>query len=126
MAARIELLLVCQQTLGNHEFDYGPDVLANFTTNPNITFPILGANINATAHPVLGNVIKPFTLITLKDGVTKVWFLEPFRVLAYILMQYAMITIFEDSRDIPIAAVIRGRQYCSCALPCAAVDLQRI
>lgn len=55
------------QTVGNHDCDFGPDLLANHTLNVN--FPILGANINASAHPVLGSTIQPYTIITLSNGI---------------------------------------------------------
>lgn len=45
-------------TLGNHEFDNGPEVLARFAAGAD--FPILAANIDATAEPLLANRIRPW------------------------------------------------------------------
>ncbi|KAL2062348.1 hypothetical protein VTL71DRAFT_6614 [Oculimacula yallundae] len=44
-------------TLGNHEFDGGPDKLGDFLSN--LTFPIISANIHSN-HSVLNATIKPF------------------------------------------------------------------
>jgi 2',3'-cyclic-nucleotide 2'-phosphodiesterase (5'-nucleotidase family) len=44
-------------TLGNHEFDGGPDKLGAFLKN--LTFPIISANI-VSSHPILNATIKPF------------------------------------------------------------------
>ncbi len=45
-------------TLGNHEFDNGPEVLARFAAGAD--FPILAANIDATAEPLLAGRIRPW------------------------------------------------------------------
>ena len=55
------------QTVGNHDCDYGADTLANYTLKVN--FPIVVANMNASAHPVLSQTIQPYTIITLNNGV---------------------------------------------------------
>lgn len=44
-------------TLGNHEFDGGPEELATFLAN--LTFPVVSANIHST-QPVLNATIKPY------------------------------------------------------------------
>lgn len=54
---------------GNHEWDYGPGALANFTQNPNVNFPILACNVDASKDPVLAAVIKPYTIITTASGI---------------------------------------------------------
>ena len=52
------------QTLGNHEFDFGPAVLARFVGK--LSFPMLGAcNVDASREPQLmgpqgGSLIKKF------------------------------------------------------------------
>lgn len=60
------LSFVLAQVVGNHDCDLGPDSLANYTLNT--AFPVLGANINASAHPVLGQTLQPYTIITLEDS----------------------------------------------------------
>jgi len=49
-------------TVGNHEFDNGPLVLAKFIDK--INFPILSANTNTFLEPALKNKIKPYVIIT--------------------------------------------------------------
>jgi 5'-nucleotidase / UDP-sugar diphosphatase len=46
--------------LGNHEFDKGPETLADFAAQAD--FAILSANIDATLEPRLRNRIKPFII----------------------------------------------------------------
>jgi 5'-nucleotidase len=52
-------------TLGNHEFDNGPEVLARFAAGAD--FPILAANIDASAEPLLAGRIRPW-FETLRGG----------------------------------------------------------
>jgi len=47
--------------VGNHEFDDGPQPLADFIDQ--VDFPVLGANIDASAEPSLTGKIEPFTVI---------------------------------------------------------------
>ncbi|MDR3523587.1 MAG: 5'-nucleotidase C-terminal domain-containing protein [Acetobacteraceae bacterium] len=57
-------------TVGNHEFDNGPDTLARFVRGA--TFPVLSANIDASAEPSLAGLLRPSVLFTragLKIGV---------------------------------------------------------
>lgn len=44
-------------TLGNHEFDLGPEKLAKYLTA--VPFPVLGANIDVTQEPVLAGKLAP-------------------------------------------------------------------
>ncbi|WP_137127704.1 bifunctional UDP-sugar hydrolase/5'-nucleotidase [Roseomonas sp. HF4] len=53
-------------TLGNHEFDNGPEVLARFAEGAG--FPILAANIDARAEPLLSGRIRPFWETTKADA----------------------------------------------------------
>lgn len=46
--------------LGNHEFDNGDAVLANFINGVN--FPVLSANIDASQSPELNGIILPYTV----------------------------------------------------------------
>ncbi|MFN6999294.1 MAG: metallophosphoesterase [Elioraea tepidiphila] len=48
-------------TVGNHEFDNGPPVLARFAAS--LACPLLSANIDATGEPALAPLIRPFTVI---------------------------------------------------------------
>lgn len=48
--------------IGNHEFDDGPDELAYLIDHAN--FPLVGANINAAAEPLLAGKIVPSTIVT--------------------------------------------------------------
>lgn len=52
--------------VGNHEFDNGPPVLARFGAA--LGCPLLSANIDAGEEPVLGGLIRPFTVIE-REGV---------------------------------------------------------
>lgn len=48
-------------TIGNHEFDNGPPVLARFAAS--LACPLLSANIDATGEPALAPLIRPFTVV---------------------------------------------------------------
>lgn len=49
-------------TLGNHEFDDGDRILANFVTGLN--FPVLTANVDYSASPILGDTgIAPYSIL---------------------------------------------------------------
>lgn len=43
--------------LGNHEFDRGPEILARYIAA--VPFPVLSANLDATAEPALAGKIRP-------------------------------------------------------------------
>jgi 5'-nucleotidase len=47
--------------IGNHEFDSGPPALARFIEDAD--FPVLGANIDASAQVSLTGLIEPYTII---------------------------------------------------------------
>ena len=47
-------------TVGNHEFDRGPELLAGLIKQAE--FPILGANVDASAEPVLKGKIPPYVI----------------------------------------------------------------
>lgn len=47
--------------VGNHEFDLGPSVLANFARRA--LFPMLSCNIDASADDNLRGLIKPYTVL---------------------------------------------------------------
>lgn len=51
--------------VGNHEFDDGPATLARFVRAAG--FPVLSANIDASADPDLAGLLRPWTLLH-KDG----------------------------------------------------------
>ncbi|GBC07110.1 hypothetical protein RclHR1_07260001 [Rhizophagus clarus] len=44
--------------IGNHEFDYGPEMLTDHFSR--LTMPIVCANINTTLNPTIGKYIKPY------------------------------------------------------------------
>lgn len=48
-------------TVGNHEFDDGPEVLRGFMDA--VDFPVLLANADISAEPALADVLKPSTVI---------------------------------------------------------------
>lgn len=48
-------------TIGNHEFDHGPQALSIYLKKAN--FPIVSANIDASADPFLKGLIKPSTIL---------------------------------------------------------------
>lgn len=52
-------------TLGNHEFDFGPQTLGSFISN--LTFPMLGAcNIDTSGEPALQDKLKQYTVLQYK------------------------------------------------------------
>lgn len=64
-------------TLGNHEFDNGPENLGRYIAEAR--FPVLSANIDATDEPHLAGRIRPFTILErngLKIGVVGLTTLE--------------------------------------------------
>ncbi len=48
-------------TLGNHEFDNGDDILAAFVDG--LDFPVVTANVDFSASPVLADKILPYTIL---------------------------------------------------------------
>jgi len=54
-------------TVGNHEFDNGPAPLAKFVAGAK--FPVLSANIDASADPDLAGLLKPSITLN-KDGLS--------------------------------------------------------
>jgi 5'-nucleotidase / UDP-sugar diphosphatase len=59
--AYMEAFGVQAQTIGNHEFDNGPSQLAEYIKNA--SFPVVSANIDASADPLLKPLIKPSTIL---------------------------------------------------------------
>ncbi len=47
--------------VGNHEFDHGPAALATFIKSAR--FPVLSANLDVSAEPLLRDLVKPSTVI---------------------------------------------------------------
>ncbi|NJN99154.1 MAG: LysM peptidoglycan-binding domain-containing protein [Anaerolineales bacterium] len=47
--------------IGNHEFDNGPGTLGSFLRS--VKFPVVSANIDASAEPELAGLIKPYTIL---------------------------------------------------------------
>ncbi len=47
--------------VGNHEFDAGPAALAKFVRGAN--FPVLGANVDASADPDLQGLLQPYVVL---------------------------------------------------------------
>jgi len=52
--------------LGNHEFDRGPEVLARYLAA--VPFPVLCANLDATAEPLLAGKLRP-TIAFRREGI---------------------------------------------------------
>jgi 5'-nucleotidase / UDP-sugar diphosphatase len=53
-------------TIGNHEFDFGPELLAEFIAATDADIPFLSANLDVSGEPVLANLgsrIVPSTVI---------------------------------------------------------------
>lgn len=48
-------------TIGNHEFDDGPEVLAGFIDA--VEFPVLSSNVDVTNEPLLSDIVMKSTLI---------------------------------------------------------------
>ena len=52
-------------SVGNHEFDAGPETLAAFIQQ--VEFPVLGANVDAANDPALAELIKPYVILQAGD-----------------------------------------------------------
>jgi 5'-nucleotidase len=52
--------------VGNHEFDDGPEKLAEFIDT--VPFPVLSSNTNVAADPLLADKVRPYAVIE-RDGV---------------------------------------------------------
>lgn len=52
--------------VGNHEFDLGPEALADFARRVN--FPLLAANLDVSGEPLLADLIKPYTILEVGGG----------------------------------------------------------
>lgn len=52
------------QTLGNHEFDFGPSVLGTFVDQLNM--PVLSSNLNVDMEPELKGKVAPYTILYVK------------------------------------------------------------
>lgn len=63
MAHFMNQLGVTAYVLGNHDFDYGPDVLVQYVKQ--LKFPVLSANMNAHGHE-LGNYVHRYTIVTIE------------------------------------------------------------
>lgn len=61
----MNLLRYDAMAVGNHEFDEGPDTLADFIEDTQ--FPVLSSNIDASKHEKLKGLLKPYSVI-LVDG----------------------------------------------------------
>ena len=59
--AYMESFGVQAQTIGNHEFDGGAAPLADYIKNA--TFPVVSANIDASAEPLLKDILKKSTIL---------------------------------------------------------------
>ncbi|WP_207461726.1 bifunctional metallophosphatase/5'-nucleotidase [Azospirillum sp. SYSU D00513] len=60
--AILSLLKPDAQTLGNHEFDDGPPVLARYLDG--VSWPVLGANVGTGGEPLLRGRIPPSAVVT--------------------------------------------------------------
>jgi len=52
-------------TMGNHEFDDGPEILAEFISG--LDFPIVSSNVKVENEPLLSGLVKPYEVLTV-DG----------------------------------------------------------
>ncbi len=57
----VNLLDIDAMSLGNHEFDDGPGVLADFLKG--VKFPVLSANIDVSREPRLQTLFRPYTIV---------------------------------------------------------------
>jgi 5'-nucleotidase / UDP-sugar diphosphatase len=62
--AYMESFGVQAQTIGNHEFDNGPSQLAEYIKNA--SFPVVSANIDASAEPLLKDILKKSTVLEVR------------------------------------------------------------
>ncbi len=61
----LKLMKTDAMCTGNHEFDKGPEILAQFIDEAAKHFPVLSANISTEKEPLLAGKIKPYTIKTL-------------------------------------------------------------
>ncbi|MFN3266412.1 MAG: bifunctional metallophosphatase/5'-nucleotidase [Deinococcales bacterium] len=130
--AYMEAFGVQAQTVGNHEFDNGPGQLADYIKNA--TFPVVSANIDASAEPLLKDLLKKSTLLEVAGqkvgivGVTtpdtpiasspgdKVKFLDPLtsvqaevdRLRGSGVSKIIVLSHLGYSKDLELAAKLRG------------------
>lgn len=52
--------------IGNHEFDFGPEVLATFIGN--LTAPVMSCNLDVSRSPVLAGKVQRYVIKTLASG----------------------------------------------------------
>ena len=57
-------------TMGNHEFDYGPELTSYFLSN--LTVPVVSCNTDVSNQPALQGLFKPFVIKTLPISGVKV------------------------------------------------------
>jgi 5'-nucleotidase / UDP-sugar diphosphatase len=62
--AYMESFGVQAQTIGNHEFDNGPKQLAEYIKSA--TFPVVSANIDVSAEPLLKDLLKKSTVLEVR------------------------------------------------------------
>lgn len=56
----VNQLGITAMTLGNHDFDYGPDVTLDYIKQLN--FPVVSGNLNANGHEI-GNYVRQYALV---------------------------------------------------------------
>ncbi len=71
VAAVMNALGYDAMAIGNHEFDLGPAALAQFIARAD--FPVLSANIDATADPALDGDVRPFDVFLFEGEVVGVF-----------------------------------------------------
>ena len=130
--AYMESFGVQAQTIGNHEFDNGPSQLAEYIKNA--SFPVVSANIDASAEPLLKDILKKSTVLEVRGqkigivGVTTpetpitsspgdtVKFLDPFtsvqaevdRLRGSGISKIILLSHLGYSKDLELAAKLKG------------------
>lgn len=63
----LKLMKTDAMCLGNHEFDKGPAILAQFIDEAVKHFPVLSANVSSQNEPLTAGKIKPYVIKTVGD-----------------------------------------------------------
>ncbi|KAK3811436.1 MAG: Metallo-dependent phosphatase-like protein [Linnemannia gamsii] len=66
-------------TVGNHEWDDGPDTVKRFWRKPKM--PVVCCNIDYSKNPEVGELVKPYTIIEIY-GIGVIGYITPSRIMA--------------------------------------------
>lgn len=102
VAELLKLMPPVAMTLGNHEFDFGTQVLSNFVDK--IDFPVISCNIDTSKVPELQNKYKKSHMFEL-DNRMKVKFTRP---KFHPPLNYGLFGHFSTSSSLAIIIIRQG------------------